>query len=260
MQWYYGIDGQQYGPVSQEELARLAREGKLRPTDYVWNPDFGAEWVRAATVPGLFGASPEAAAAEPGPPPPPGTSYRGTTHNRELMAQARRCLAGNWGLAVGVVILNGVIGFVVSIVPYVGPVLGMLIAGPLALGFMGVFLTLARSRPASSGMLFDGFKYFGVALGAYVLMGLLVFLWSLLLIVPGIIASLRYTMTFFILHDNPGIGPLEAIRRSKQMMHGNKWKYFCLQWRFFWWALLCLLTCGIGFLWLIPYVTTSNAR
>ena len=83
-------------------------------------------------------------------------------------------------------------------------------------------------------------------------MGLLVFLWSLLLFVPGIIAAYSYSLTFFIIADEPGVGVTEAIRRSKLMMQGNKWKLLCLQMRFFWWALLCELTLGIGLLWLVP--------
>jgi uncharacterized membrane protein len=67
-------------------------------------------------------------------------------------------------------------------------------------------------------------------------------------------------MTFFILRDNPEIGAMEAIDASKQMMLGNKWKYFCLQCRFLGWALLCVPTLGIGCLWLWPYILASNAK
>jgi uncharacterized membrane protein len=56
------------------------------------------------------------------------------------------------------------------------------------------------------------------------------------------------------------VGALEAITRSRAMMNGKKWKFFCLNMRFIGWALLCILTCCIGFLWLIPYISTSTAR
>jgi uncharacterized membrane protein len=71
------------------------------------------------------------------------------------------------------------------------------------------------------------------------------------------IAQFRYSQTYYLLCDVPNIGPLVAIQRSKQMMIGNKWKLFCLQLRFIGWALLCIPTLGIGFLWLIPYMTVS---
>jgi uncharacterized membrane protein len=109
-------------------------------------------------------------------------------------------------------------------------------------------------------MLFAGFQNFGNALGAYLLSGLFIFLWSLLLIVPGIIAGFAYSQILFLLADDRTLGPMDAIRKSKQMMEGHKWRLACLQFRFFGWGLLCLLTCGIGFLWLIPYYNATMAR
>ena len=109
-------------------------------------------------------------------------------------------------------------------------------------------------------MLFDGFKQFGTAFLTSLLMTIFICLWLMLLIVPGIIAMLRYSMTYFVLAENPGMSALDAIRTSKQLMKGRKWKLFCLWWRFFGWMLLCILTCGIGFLWLMPYMTASYAR
>jgi uncharacterized membrane protein len=87
-----------------------------------------------------------------------------------------------------------------------------------------------------------------------------IFLWTLLLIIPGILAAYSYSMTFFVLAEDPTIGARNSIRKSKELMFGNRWKFFCLGWRFFGWALLCILTLGIGFLFLAPYVQTSFAR
>jgi len=70
----------------------------------------------------------------------------------------------------------------------------------------------------------------------------------LLLIVPGIIAAISYSMTFFILVEDNSIGVNEARKKSVKMMDGYKWKYFRLGLRFFLLALLCILTLGIGFL------------
>ncbi len=83
-------------------------------------------------------------------------------------------------------------------------------------------------------------------------------LWSLLLIVPGIIAAISYLMTFYIIADDNTIRAMDAIDKSKTMMYGYKMKYFKMVLRFIGWCLLCLfLALGIGFLWLI-YV--SNAK
>jgi hypothetical protein len=67
-------------------------------------------------------------------------------------------------------------------------------------------------------------------------------------------------MTYYIIAENDSIGPLEAITKSKEMMRGNKWKFFCLGFRFLGWGVLCILTLGIGFLWLFPYMIVSYAQ
>lgn len=90
------------------------------------------------------------------------------------------------------------------------------------------------------------------------LVGIYTFLWTLLLIIPGIIAAFSYAMTPYILEENPYMPINEAIRQSKVMMYGNKWRLFCLEISFIGWALLSVLTCGIGFLWLAPYINAAE--
>jgi len=124
-----------------------------------------------------------------------------------------------------------------------------------------LFLEVSRGGEVALSRVFDGFKSFGTSVLAYILMNIFILLWSLLLIVPGILASLSYSMTFFVMADNPGIGAIEAIDRSKEMMYGRRWKLFCLYCRFIGWALLAaIFTLGIGFLWLEPYMRASMAR
>ena len=79
------------------------------------------------------------------------------------------------------------------------------------------------------------------------------FLWSLLFVIPGIIASYSYAMTGYILADHPELTASEAIERSKEMMSGNRFRLFCLHFSFIGWAILCAFTFGIGNLWLNPY-------
>ena len=95
---------------------------------------------------------------------------------------------------------------------------------------------------------------------AYILVGIYTILWLLLLIIPGIIAAISYSQTFFILADDNTLRPSEAIDKSKKMMDGYKLKYFYLCLRFLGLALLCVLTLGIGFLWLIPYMYVTCAK
>ena len=86
------------------------------------------------------------------------------------------------------------------------------------------------------------------------------FLSGLLFIIPGVMIWISYSMTFYIIADNPSISGYEAIKKSQKMIYGYKYKYFCLLCRFIGWVLLSILTFGIGFLWLIPYIRVSSAK
>jgi uncharacterized membrane protein len=182
------------------------------------------------------------------------------TTNRELMQQAREALKGRWGLALGGNVIYFILVMLIQSIPRVGWIGGLIVDGPLLLGCVTFFLFLSRKQEAKLSLLFEGFQNFTRALVAYLLLILYVLLWTLLLIIPGIMAALSYSQTFFILAENPKIEGRDAIRRSKAMMVGNRWKLFCLFWRFFGWCLLGILSLGIGFLWIIPYMQTSLAR
>lgn len=182
-----------------------------------------------------------------------------STQNKLLMDQARESLRGKWGRAIGTFVVYAAITSGVPMIPEVGWVFGILISGSMMLGLCIFSLNISRAEHAELNQLFEGFKRFGLALGAYILKTVFILLWTLLLVVPGIIAALSYSMTFFIIAENEEIGPLEAITRSKEMMRGNKWKLFCLFCRFIGWFLLCILSCGIGFLWFGPYMAVSLA-
>ena len=86
-----------------------------------------------------------------------------------------------------------------------------------------------------------------------------VLLWSLLLIVPGIMAGYSYAMTDYLLAENPELTPGEAMAQSKALMDGNRWRLFCLQLSFIGWSILASLTFGIGELFLTPYVSAAEA-
>ena len=191
------------------------------------------------------------------------------TSNKNLMAQAREALSGRWGLAVGVyfiyilfVVATEIPGLLIKnpLSSLIGFVLILLIGGVFALGLANFDLAIARKKDANVQMVFSGFERFGRATGLFLLMMFLVFLWTLLLIIPGIIAAISYAMAFYIMSDNPNVGLWEALDKSKKMMKGYKWKYFCLCLRFLGWILLGILTLGIGLLWVIPYMAVSCAN
>ena len=91
------------------------------------------------------------------------------------------------------------------------------------------------------------------------LQALYVLLWTLLLVIPGIIAALRYSMTNYILAENPEMKAGEAIDASKELMDGNKWRLFCLGFSFIGWEILAACVPVIGVLVLLPYTSAANA-
>lgn len=192
-----------------------------------------------------------------------------TESSKNLRTLGRASLAGKWKLAVlgtllymvitvvPVIILDMIFGDSITHQSGIATVYTILITGPVTLGYAMFAISIFRKRETNPGEVLYGFERFGKSLGLYIVMSIFIFLWCLLLIVPGIIAAFRYSMCFYILADNPDIGIMEALNESKRMMRGNKWKYFCLNLSFIGWGLLCICTVGIGFLWLTPYVETS---
>jgi uncharacterized membrane protein len=208
------------------------------------------------------------------------------TENAVLMRMARESLTGKWGLAIGTfliyILITAALGGSARHHPTVS-LISLILNGPLSLGAAIFSLSLARNEEAGVEQIFFGFYKFGKALAAYLLMMLFIVLWALpllvpafiyylfpnllvlilltlLFIIPAVIAALSYSMTFYIMADDASIGAMEAIDKSKAMMQGNKWKFFCLWLRFILWSILCILTLGIGFLWLIPWMNVTVAK
>ncbi len=133
-------------------------------------------------------------------------------------------------------------------------------AGPVYFGLAAYFLRLKRYGETEINEVLAGlgnfFKYFL----ANLVMVVLILLWTLLLIVPGIIAYYRYSMTWYILNDHPELTVMQAIQRSKEMMAGNKMDLFSLQISFIGWAILALFTMGIGFIPLNAYYNGAKVH
>ena len=184
------------------------------------------------------------------------------TFNQQLMQQAKAQLQGKWGnAAVGALIVYAIAA--AASFTYVGT---LLIEGPFAFGFCLYLLRLVfgPARPGAPGttadfnLLFDGFKRFGDTLVAGLLITLATAVGLCLLIVPGIIVSLGFSMTYFIMIDNPRMSGIDAMQESWRMMQGHKWELFCLYFRFIVWILLGCINCGILMLWVYPYMTMAQ--
>lgn len=192
---------------------------------------------------------------------------------KELKEESLGVLEGKWSKIVSVFFVYSIImialgsignpeskNLSIVIISAIASIISLIVNPALLFGFNMYALKFSRNQEVEFNSFFDGFKYFRKAFNTYYLRSIYTFLWSLLLIVPGIVKSITYSQTLFILSDNPSISAEQAITRSMEMMNGYKWKYFQLQLSFIGWAVLSILTLGIGFLWLAPYVYVSNAK
>lgn len=180
--------------------------------------------------------------------------------NSEIRSSARFQLKGKWGSVILVTVIYLLITIIPGSIPKIGGISDLIIGGPLAFGYGWYFLAFIRGKNPTMEDLFKGFSVFTKTFIAYLLILIFIVLWTLLLIIPGIIAAISYSMTYYIMVDNNNMTAQEAIKKSKEIMNGNKYRYFCFLCGFIGWVLLCILTLGIGFLWLIPYFSVSNAK
>tara|TARA_Y100000589_G_scaffold240500_1_gene228028 strand:+ start:629 stop:1237 length:609 start_codon:yes stop_codon:yes gene_type:complete len=180
--------------------------------------------------------------------------------NKSIRAEARNRLSGNWGQPIGVFSIYLLITIVLQNIPFIGPIALIFVAGPLTLGFTIYFLKFLKDEESNLNQLFEGFKNYGSVLVTYLLYTIYILLWTLLFIIPGIIAQMKYSQVWFIMAEDHEISGNDALKKSKEMMDGFKMQYFLLALSFIGWILLAMLTCGIGLLWVVPYIQTSYAK
>ena len=208
---------------------------------------------------------------------------------RDFRARARAALKGHWGTAIAVALVAAILAgsnpmFSVTVssqnsysvylgdyidlsnylnwqmlsllaaVLVVGSLLALVIGGCIEMGQATFNLHLMRGQRAVFPDLFSQFHRLGAGIAMVILRSVFVWLWSLL----GIIATYRYAMMPFLMAEFPDLGALDAMRESKRLMQGNKWRLFCLEMSFLGWAFLCMFTLGIGMLWLLPYMASAR--
>lgn len=164
---------------------------------------------------------------------------------RQLMGFAAAALI--WTLIFGLLFL-GPIAFIISCV-----------GSSANLGHCLWYISRTDGRDSKFNLLFSRFRIFFKAGWLTLFTGIFVWLWSLLLVIPGIIAAYRYWAAPWIMAEDPAMQVRDAVNRSKEMMRGRKWRLFCLQLSFIGWDMLNILTFGIGTLWLKPYKTAAYA-
>ena len=146
-----------------------------------------------------------------------------------------------------------------GVIIVLGWLVRMLIGMIVTVGYMKFNMDLIDGEIGGVEMLFRYFRQWRTMLAAGLLQAVYIIGWTLLFIIPGIIAGYRYSMTSCILAENPEMGANDAITRSKELMKGNKWRLFCMEISFIGWMILSVFTCGIGDLWLTPYRAAAHA-
>lgn len=329
MNWYYEKDGEQSGPVGDDALQELFNSGAITVENLVWKKGM-ADWepygqvFAAASVLGpskcpTCGAHVDASALIPtgdrqvcpecrdqyaqglreGMSQPVRIGSRGTggmTPNRELRAMARESLSGNWLLAALVTFLYLVLQQASGIIPLVGWLVQLAIAGPLALGYMAYMIGLIRREPVEVGSLFSGFSDFLRGFGIYFVTTVLASLAAFAAAIPGgimlvlafqangvdtfeahpmflpglvvaiipavcvsVFMYLRYSLVYFIANDEPDRGAIATIRKSVEMMRGHKVKLLLLYLSFIGWFILGMMALFIGVFWSMAYMWAALA-
>ena len=218
-------------------------------------------------------------------------------NSKELRAKAWNSLKGKYWMAFGVVIVTGLICSIGNVFTSIGQNLskvleqvdpaemdnvmatgalvlnGLVIASSIidllisifvnnavTVGLCNYFIKNTDSKPSFKDA-FSGFKVkYGRNTGTLLLVAVKTVLWTCLFIVPGIIKSFEYAIIPYILADDAEISSKDAFKKAKEMMNGNKWRLFKLEFSFIGWFALCVLTLGIGTFFLIPYVSAAAAE
>ena len=179
--------------------------------------------------------------------------------NFNLAGQTIYSTGTNGGLnsEVGAFIV-GSLGFIMIAALFMA-VIYFVLGSFIGVGYAKFNLNLVDKKNAAFETLFEYFSYWKTTTISRLLRALYVFLWSLLFVIPGIVAGFSYAMTDYILAENPELTADEAITQSKELMMGNRWRFFCLQFSFIGWDILATLAFGIGHLWLTPYKQAAYA-
>lgn len=159
-------------------------------------------------------------------------------------------------------LVSGIIAVVVGGVMIVSALLGIFLFNPLEVGGCRFFMENSEYQPTVGRL---GFAFqkgmYGKTVLTLFLRKLFIGLWSLLLIVPGIVKAYEYRMVPYLLADDPNMTRQDAFRLSKELMYGQKWNIFVLDLSFLGWSLLSLCTCGLlAIFYVNPYVQATNAE
>jgi uncharacterized membrane protein len=177
----------------------------------------------------------------------------------QLMKKGRALLEPHLAISIGVCLFYSLVVAIPAELNSYGEMISFLLAGPLQLGICFFFLNLVRGEEARFELLFEGFKPLLTILFSYAIITVLTLLGLVLLIVPGIIVILGFSMTYYIIADDPEISFQAALEQSWKLTDGNKMELLELNLRFIPWYILGLLFFIVGVFVVIPWHNSTLA-
>lgn len=172
----------------------------------------------------------------------------------ELKAKAKAQLQGKVGKFFLCMLIIFAIGMVCGVIPVFGWIASVIVTPALSIGLILVYLGVTYGKDVEISNMFNGFQYTGKALWLTILIGVFTFLWALLCYVPGIVKAISYSMSYYVLAENPNMTAREALNVSKRITNGHKMDIFVLGLSFIPWILLVTVTCGIAAIYVVPYM------
>ena len=169
----------------------------------------------------------------------------------EIKALAKQQIKGNIGILLVISIITGII---------TSTGIGAILLPGLSLSLCAIYLGLTNGEKPSIGAMFCRMSSLGKGWWLNILTVFFVSLWSMLFYIPGIVKSIAYSMAPYILADNPNLTARQALTISKQITKGHKWELFVLQLSFIGWHFVGMLTFGLAYIWIIPYMSTTTAH
>ena len=188
--------------------------------------------------------------------------------NKLIMKEAQESLKGKWGISIAACIIAGATTIMITFLggylineDWGGNLLSLFVTPPIGVGLALFFLNVHSGNKLEIKTIFNPFKEVWLnSVLAYFMMIVIIVLGTILFIIPGIIASLMFSQVLYIIAEDNKINPYNALVKSKKMMEGNKWKLFKIIIRILLLAIVCILTLGIGFIWLAPYQNAVYAK
>ena len=183
--------------------------------------------------------------------------------NHDIREAARASLQGRWTNAVVTTLVFAILSCLLSLIPYATVLISLLVVTPLGYGL--TYASYLYFQKKDDNMLDNMFKYgFNSSYLKYIVVALLSFVLVMiglcLLVVPGIILSIGFVLVPYLLVERPELSSTEILMESWNMMKGHKAQFFWLMLSFIGWMLLCVLSLGIGYFWLAPYMYMAQNK